>query len=156
MISKNSSVEVAFLKPESSPVRVVPPSAMEQSTDSPTLSMRVVCPESLDWRVRKILIFVDAEDGKVGPDMTEICHKLDLGISADYAVKLFKRQTGIGFREYAAHKRLTRAANQLTQTSLSIKVIAADLGYNSPQDFSRRFKFQYRVKPTEFRKRRHL
>jgi methylphosphotriester-DNA--protein-cysteine methyltransferase len=156
MILKNSSVEAAFLKSESSPARVVLPGAMEQVQDPPALSLRIVCRESLDWRVRKILLFVDAEDGKVGSDMTEICGKLDLGISADYAVKLFKRQTGIGFREYAAHKRLIRAANQLTQTSLSIKVIAADLGYNSPQDFSRRFKFQYQVKPTEFRKQRHL
>jgi AraC-like DNA-binding protein len=110
----------------------------------------------LDWRVRKILLFIDAENGKIGQDMAEICRKLDLGISADYAVKLFKKITGTGFREYAAKKRLTKAASQLIETSLSIKVIAADLGYNSPQDFSRRFKFQYRVKPTEFRKQQHL
>jgi AraC-like DNA-binding protein len=110
----------------------------------------------MDWRVRKILLFLDSEDGKIGPDMAEICRKLDLGISADYATKLFKKETGIGFREYAARKRLAKGATQLVETSLSIKVIAADLGYNSPQDFSRRFKFQYRLKPGEFRRQQHI
>src|SRR5262249_11024602 len=55
---------------------------------------------SLDWRVRRILLFIDSENGKTGQDMAEICRILDLGISADYAMKLFKKETGIGFREY--------------------------------------------------------
>jgi len=88
--------------------------------------------------------------------MAEICRKLELGISADYATKLFKKDTGIGFREYGAHKRLMKAASQLAETNLSIKVIAADLGYNIPQAFSRRFKFQYQLRPTEYRRQQHL
>ena len=39
MISKNSSVESAFLKSESSPVRVVLPGAMEQNSNPPALSV---------------------------------------------------------------------------------------------------------------------
>jgi AraC-like DNA-binding protein len=111
--------------------------------------------ESVDWRIKKILLFIDSEDGKIGSDMADICRQLNLGISADYATKLFRKETGIGFREYGAHKRLMKAAVQLAETNLSIKVIAADLGYNIPQTFSRRFKFQYQVKPTEYRRQQH-
>jgi AraC-like DNA-binding protein len=131
-----------------------------KSSALPTLGMdtpsQIGDNNPLDWRVKKILLFIDTENGRIGPDMTEICRRLDLGISADYAVKLFRKQAGIGFREYAARRRLMQAARQLAETSLSIKVIAADLGYNSPQDFSRRFKFKYQLRPTEFRKRQHL
>jgi AraC-like DNA-binding protein len=129
----------------------VPSAVIEQ--DDP--STHVEPPTIRDWRVRRVLAFLDSEDGRTGQYMAGICRKLDLGISADYAVKLFKKETGIGFREYAAKRRLMKAATQLIETSLSIKVIAAELGYNSPQDFSRRFKFQFQVKPTEFRRRRH-
>lgn len=111
--------------------------------------------QAVDWRVRKILLFIDSVDGKIGSSMADICGKLGLGISADYATKLFKKETCIGFREYGAHRRLMKAASQLAETSLSIKVIAADLGYNIPQAFSRRFKVQYQVKPTEYRRQQH-
>jgi AraC-like DNA-binding protein len=134
---------------------VIQPDSSEQRLEPATVLTRIEV-RSVDWRIRKILSFIDSEDGKIGPDMAEICHTLDLGISADYATKLFKKETGAGFREYAARKRLEKGAAQLAETSLSIKVIAADLGYNSPQDFSRRFKFQYRIKPKEFRRQQHI
>lgn len=146
-----------------------PTSARSEGTVAPTvrssssalrLEPEVPSPEigidqAVDWRVKRILSLIDSEDGKIGSDMADVCRKLDLGISADYATKLFKRETGIGFREYGARKRLMKAASQLAETSLSIKVIAADLGYNIPQAFSRRFKFQYQVKPTEYRRQQH-
>jgi AraC family transposon Tn10 TetD transcriptional regulator len=146
-------VSVSSRFPGVSAVLVKPHKQRLEPTVSPP---PIQIPGSSDWRVRKILLFIDSHDGKIGPDMADICQELDLGISADYAVKLFKKQTGVGFREYGAHKRLLKAASQLAETSLSIKVIAADLGYNSPQDFSRRFKFQYRVKPSEYRRRQHI
>jgi AraC-like DNA-binding protein len=155
MIYKARNTELISAGSKHSEVPAIPPNLNGLDSHPLTPISRIETPGPPDWRVRRIVLFIDAEDGKVGPDMADICEKLDLGISAEYAVKLFKKHTGIGFRDYAAHRRLWKAANQLAETSLSIKVIAADLGYNSPQDFSRRFKFQYQVKPTEYRRRQH-
>ena len=141
-----SKAAVAFTGPHNS---------SDRRPESQTPLTQIEVGQAMDWRVRKILLFIDSEDGKIGSDMADICRKLDLGISADYATKLFKKQTGSGFREYGARKRLMKAASQLAETSLSIKVIAADLGYHIPQAFSRRFKFQYQVKPTEYRRQQH-
>ena len=154
--TKKTNAKPTSARPKSGVIPALHRRPSEQHSESaiPLTSVEIL--GSLDWRVRKILLFLDSEDGKIGPGMSEICRKLDLGISADYATKLFKKETGIGFREYGGRKRLMRAASQLAETNLSIKVIAADLGYNIPQAFSRRFKFQYQLRPTEYRRQQHL
>lgn len=153
--SKKHHARPASIGSKSAPISLVGPDSEEQNLKPPIPPKRIEVGESLDWRIRKILLFIDAADGKIGSDMADICRQLDLGISADYATKLFKRETGSGFRDYGSGKRLMKAASQLADTNLSIKVIAANLGYNIPQAFSRRFKFQYRVKPTEYRRQQH-
>ncbi len=153
---KKRNAERTSIRPKTAAISVVRHDSSEPHSESATPLTRIEIVGSVDWRIRKILLFIDSEDGKIGPDMTDICRQLDLGISADYATKLFKRETGIGFREYGARKRLMKAASQLADTNLSIKVIATDLGYNIPQAFSRRFKFQYQLRPTEYRRQQHL
>lgn len=153
--SKKHNAQPTSIGSKSAVISLVRPDSDEQNSRSPIPLKRIEVSDSLDWRIRKILLFIDSADGKIGSDMADICRQLSLGISADYATKLFKRETGIGFREYGARKRLMKAASQLAETNLSIKVIAADLGYNIPQAFSRRFKFQYQVKPTEYRRQQH-
>ncbi len=154
--TKKTNAKPTSAGPKSGVIPVVRPDSSEPHLElaTPLTSVEILGP--LDWRVRRILLFLDSEDGKIGPAMAEICRKLELGISADYATKLFKKDTRVGFREYGARKRLMKAASQLAETNLSIKVIAADLGYNIPQAFSRRFKFQYQLKPTEYRRQQHL
>jgi len=154
--SKKHNTQRPSIRPKAVSISLVPHDSDERNAKSPIPLAGIKAAGSMDWRIRKILLFIDLADGKIGSDMADICRQLDLGISPDYATKLFKRETGIGFREYGARKRLMKAASQLAETNLSIKVIAADLGYNIPQAFSRRFKFQYQVKPTEYRRQQHL
>lgn len=104
-----------------------------------------------DWRVERILHFVNTQDGKLGWDLSELCVQLDLGITGSHAAKLFSRHTGTGIREYAKERRLTLAAQQLRSTTDSVKQIALELGYRTPNDLRRQFKKHFCVNPTEFR-----
>ena len=105
----------------------------------------------IDWRIERILRFVDMHDGKLGWDLNELCVHLQLGITGPHAAKLFSRQTGIGIREYAKQRRLMLAAQQLQGTTDSVKQIALELGYRTPNDLRRQFKKRFCLNPTEFR-----
>jgi len=104
-----------------------------------------------DWRVEGILQFIDAQGGKLGWDLNDVCTRLALGISGTHAAKLFTRHTGMGIREYTKQVRLTLAAQRLRTTTGSVKQIALELGYRNPNDFCRQFKKLFSLNPTEFR-----
>ena len=108
----------------------------------------------LDWRIMKLLHFIDDHGGNVGWGLDRACRELRLEISGAYAARLFKRCIGLGIREYAKKKRFLMAAERLKTTDLPIKVIAAEFGYQSLAHFTRRFKEQFRLSPTEFRRGR--
>ena len=109
---------------------------------------------SMDWRIARLLDFIDSQMGRVGWGLDHVCQELTLNISGAYAAQLFKRCTGLGIRDYAKKRRLSLAAERLEIPDLPIKVIAAEFGYRSVAHFSRRFKEQFHLSPTEFRKRR--
>jgi len=106
----------------------------------------------VDQRIAKLTQFIDSHAGRVGWGLEEACRQLQLDISGAYAARLFKDSTGLGVREYAKKKRLLAAAELLKTTDLSVKTIAAELGYRSPAHFARRFKEQFHVSPTDFRR----
>lgn len=105
----------------------------------------------IDWRVERILQFVNTHDGKLGWDLNDLSLHLELGITGQHAAKLFIQQTGIGIRQYAKERRLAFAAQQLRGTTDSVKQIALELGYRTPNDLRRQFKKRFFLNPTEFR-----
>jgi len=107
---------------------------------------------STDWRVHNLVEYIDRHPAMKG-NLENACRELKLDISPAYAARLFKRCTGLGPMEYIKKKRLRLAAERLTATDLPVKVIAAECGYRKPGDFSRRFKEQYHLSPSGFRKR---
>ena len=106
-----------------------------------------------DQRIAKLTDFIDSRDGRIGLDLEHTCRKLKLDISGAHAARLFKLSRGLGVREYAKKKRLSAAAKFLSTTDLSVKAIALEFGYRSPPDFTRSFKEQFHLSPTDFRKR---
>jgi AraC-like DNA-binding protein len=72
-------------------------------------------------------------------------------LSSTYYSGLFKEQTGCAPRDYLHLLRIHRACQLLRETELSIKQIAARVGYQDPFHFSRQFKTFHGVSPTEFR-----
>ena len=75
----------------------------------------------------------------------------ELDISPYYFSKLFKEETGSNFVEYLTNLRMSRAKELLKDERCSMKEICLEVGYSDPNYFSRIFKKNFGVTPTEYR-----
>lgn len=91
------------------------------------------------------------ENYKRDLSLDELSRELD--ISPYYFSKLFKEETGSNFVEYLTGLRMNRAKEMLKNDSLSMKEICAEIGYSDPNYFSRIFKKNVGLTPTEYRER---
>ncbi len=116
------------------------------------ISMQSDEPTEMDWRAKKIKEFVDSHPGKVGWNLDDLCKQLGLAISGRQARRVFRRAMRVGFKEYLKKSRLGFAAEQLkATTTVQVKAIAADAGYERTAEFGRSFKRLFLLSPTEFR-----
>ncbi len=74
-----------------------------------------------------------------------------VNISPYYFSKLFKEEAGENFIEYLTRVRIAHAKELLRKPNLSIKEICIMSGYSDPSYFSRIFKKQEDVTPSEYR-----
>lgn len=74
-----------------------------------------------------------------------------LQISPYYFSKLFKKRTGSNFIEYLTNVRMDKAKELLRSSSKSIKEISMEVGYSDANYFSRTFKKNVGVSPTEYK-----
>jgi AraC family transcriptional regulator of arabinose operon len=72
-------------------------------------------------------------------------------LSSSHYTSLFKQQTGYAPIDYFIRLRMHRACQLLDTTDLSVKEVAASLGYDDPFYFSRIFKTVNENSPTEYR-----
>lgn len=77
----------------------------------------------------------------------------ELNLTQSYISKLFKEETGQTFISYVKELRLHYAKRELAESSRPIKDIIADSGYIDAASFSRTFKAQEGVTPSEYRMR---
>lgn len=75
-------------------------------------------------------------------------------LSRSRYVDLFKQQTGYAPIDYFIRLRMHRACQMLDTTELSIKAVAADLGYEDPLYFTRIFRSVNELTPTQYRRLR--
>lgn len=73
-------------------------------------------------------------------------------LNEQYFCKLFKQATGQSVIDYINRMRIDKAAVHLEQTSESATDIAAKVGFDDPNYFSRMFKRYRNVSPREYRK----
>ena len=72
-------------------------------------------------------------------------------VSPSHFFALFKRQIGCAPIDYFIRLRMQHACRLLDETVMSVKEVAATLGYDDPFYFSRIFKSVNHVAPTEYR-----
>ena len=75
-----------------------------------------------------------------------------VGVNRSYLYMLFRRNLGVGPREYLTVFRLSRAADLLSYSGRSVEDIASACGYRDPLVFSKAFKTQYGLTPSVYRK----
>ena len=73
-----------------------------------------------------------------------------VGVSSDYLSRQFRQVTGIGVQEYLRRYRFARAM-ELLQTGLSVGDVAARVGFGSLCHFSREFKREMGVTPSQYK-----
>ncbi|MCR5250610.1 MAG: response regulator [Lachnospiraceae bacterium] len=76
-----------------------------------------------------------------------------VNISPYYFSKLFKEATGENFIEYLTNIRIEKAKELLTGGDLSMKEICSMCGYQDPNYFSRTFKKNVGLTPTEYKEK---
>ena len=75
------------------------------------------------------------------------------GYSVQQIRRIVKKRTGMTFATYIQTVRLSRVCELLRSSDLPVKKIAQTMGIESPEYFSRWFKKEHHVSPTQYRKR---
>ena len=75
----------------------------------------------------------------------------EIDISPYYFSKIFKEAMGENFIEYLTNIRIEKAKELLDNTDMSMKEICIEVGYSNPNYFSRIFKKNVGVTPTEYK-----
>ena len=75
-----------------------------------------------------------------------------VNLNSSYFSALFKKNCKIGFAEYLADIRISKAKELLVESDYSIADIAKLVGYHDPKHFSKVFKKVCQIKPNEYRK----
>ena len=74
------------------------------------------------------------------------------GLSVTHFSRLFRQHTGFAPMDYFIHLKMQRACRFLTLTPLTVKEVAARIGYEDPYYFSRLFCKVMGTPPSEYRK----
>jgi two-component system response regulator YesN len=85
-------------------------------------------------------------------------HSLDsiadvLDISPSYFSRLFKRETGMNFKDYLMSRRIAKAQALLQTSEYKVYEVAYSVGFTDPHYFSKVFRTKTGYYPTEYRNR---
>jgi len=75
----------------------------------------------------------------------------NMNLSYAYFSKIFRDETGITFSDYVMGCRMGEAATKLKRTTITIREIAASVGYDNPKHFTRAFKNYFGISPQHYR-----
>lgn len=99
-------------------------------------------------KLTKILTYIDAhiERNITIHELAEIAY-----MHPNYFIRLFKQQIGVPPIQYITRKKITKAKELLRSTQRSVGEIAHDLGFSDLYYFSKQFKKNVGLSPSEFR-----
>lgn len=78
------------------------------------------------------------------------------GIHPNYMTRIFHEKYGVSPKQYLMDVKLKKACRLLTTTELSVSVIASSLGFDDQLAFSKIFKKEFAISPTEYRKQSRI
>lgn len=104
--------------------------------------------ESNRHRMLRVQLYIEANlDGDLSLErLSEVAH-----LSQYHFHRVFRATVGEGVAEYVRRVRLEAAAIALRATSTSVTNVAFDAGYGSHEAFTRAFRRQFGISPSDFR-----
>ena len=72
-------------------------------------------------------------------------------LNPDYFSRLFRKETGLSFKDYVLREKMRRAAEMLAHTKFSIGIIASKIGFDNFSHFSQTFRNYYNMSPQDYR-----
>lgn len=102
-----------------------------------------------NFYVQKALEFIQ-NNYHYGVQVSEVADYV--GVTRGYLHTLFTKELGQSPRDYLVNFRITRAAQLLTVTELSVEGVAQSCGYSDPLVFSKLFKKRMGKTPSAYRK----
>ena len=100
--------------------------------------------------ITKALNYIKSENKKSDITIDNVANYA--GFSTDYFNRVFFAHTGFNVMEYVRFCRMKNAARLLRITDNDILDVALECGYEAHESFSRAFKNQYGISPSEYRK----
>lgn len=98
--------------------------------------------------IQKVIDYIE-ENLTVEIDINELANVA--GYSKYHFIKLFFKTTGMTPAEYIRKRRITEIVKEMADSEESISDIAFRYGFNSKENFTRAFKQEHKVLPSEFR-----
>ena len=97
--------------------------------------------------VYEVINFIDVNLCKM-TELTQIATELDYSYS--YLSHAFSKKIGFTIKEYYNHKRFEKAIEWLKNSELSITKISENLQYHTIHDFSKAFRKNFGISPSEY------
>jgi transcriptional regulator GlxA family with amidase domain len=107
----------------------------------------------VDPRLVRAIKYLQARCGDPRLSLADIA--LQSRLSKWHFDRLLTSTTGTGFRGHLRMARMARARSLLGTSTLTIKEIAASVGYTHTSQFSRHFKSRFGITATAYRQRNH-
>ena len=105
----------------------------------------------LSYRIRQ---YVETHFREPGLSINQMA--ADLHFTPAYLCQIFKNETGITINTYINMFRVGKAKDLLLRENAKLYEISSCVGYNDPNYFSRLFKKQVGITPSEYRERHAL
>jgi transcriptional regulator GlxA family with amidase domain len=103
-----------------------------------------------DRRIQVVLLLIE-ENFHEPLAIADVARAVNL--SPGRLAHLFKSETGVAVQQYLTQIRLANAKHQLETSFLSVKEIAASVGFTSVNRFTTSFKSMIGMTPAQYRKR---
>lgn len=101
-----------------------------------------------DYRVRQILDCIGRDPSKTVLELARL-----VNLSSSRLGHLFRFHIGTDLSSFVRNARLERAAELLRETELSIKEIAAKVGYRHASSLDRGFEKKFGAAPADYRRK---
>jgi len=108
----------------------------------------------MNFYVSAIRDTVEYIEHNLGESLSLAALSAQAGISDFHFNRMFKTVSGMTLKQYVLGRKLSRACQQIASTDQTMLDIALNLGFEYPEVFSRAFKKQFGIAPSEVRRKR--